>query len=35
MLKTCPRSNLFDELTLMRGDEVVGTWAAAARGKKQ
>lgn len=31
----CPVVNLFDEMTLIRGNEVVGSWAIAARGKKQ
>ena len=31
----CPVVNLFDEMTLVRGDEVVGSWTVAARGKKQ
>ncbi|SCY79606.1 D-TA family PLP-dependent enzyme [Microvirga guangxiensis] len=29
----CPVTNLFDEVTFVRGDEVVGTAAVAARGK--
>jgi D-serine deaminase-like pyridoxal phosphate-dependent protein len=31
----CPVVNLFDEMTLVRGDEVVGCWTVTARGKKQ
>ena len=31
----CPSVNLFDEMTLVRGDTVVGQWEVAARGKKQ
>jgi len=29
----CPVTNLFDEIMQVRGDEVVGTWKVAARGK--
>lgn len=31
----CPVVNLFDEMILVRGDEVVGAWTVTARGKKQ
>lgn len=31
----CPVVNLFDEMVLMRGNEVMGQWQVAARGKKQ
>lgn len=31
----CPVVNLFDEMTLVRGNEVVGHWTIAARGKKE
>jgi D-serine deaminase-like pyridoxal phosphate-dependent protein len=31
----CPVVNLFDDMTLVRGAEVVGQWAVAARGCKQ